>query len=249
MSNLAIYLFVIQLILSLDAAPQVLDQLQNGLDYYSYEGLEDETEKVSIKIYYECLCPDCRRFDSEQLVPVMRRLTDHLDIQTFPYGNAKTEEHDGKPTFTCQHGPAECYGNKLHACALDLLRNHTQALLVNACMMDPSQAGRGSDDQALDVCGKAMGFDTAPIKHCATSDRGTQLLEHYGEESGKVGYDYVPYVLINNKVLDPDCSDLLKFVCDAFVAPPRECRAYARELLEHGGSGGGGYARYAGCAS
>lgn len=53
----------------------------------------------------------------------------------------------------CQHGPAECYGNKLHACAIDLLNNITLAVLYNSCLMDDSQAGTGSDDAAADVVG------------------------------------------------------------------------------------------------
>lgn len=52
--------------------------------------------------------------------------------------------------FVSQHGPEETYGNKLHACAIDTLQNITMAVLYNSCLMDDSQAGKGSDDAAAD---------------------------------------------------------------------------------------------------
>lgn len=48
---------------------------------------------------------------------------------------------DGKWKFQCQHGPRECYGNKMQACALN--QNSSQGTNVNfvTCVMgqqDPS---------------------------------------------------------------------------------------------------------------
>lgn len=51
--------------------------------------IEMEVEKVALQIYYESLCPDCRSLDSEQLVPLIRKLGYFLNIVTYPYGNAK----------------------------------------------------------------------------------------------------------------------------------------------------------------
>lgn len=47
------------------------------------------SEKVDIKIYYECLCPDCIKFDVEQFSPVLETMNQYLEIHTYPYGNAK----------------------------------------------------------------------------------------------------------------------------------------------------------------
>lgn len=58
----------------------------------------------------------------------------------------------GNYSFRCQHGPAECYGNKLHACAIDVLENITLAVLYNSCLMDYShKRTKGSNDATADI--------------------------------------------------------------------------------------------------
>ncbi|KOB76592.1 Legumaturain, partial [Operophtera brumata] len=122
------------------------------------------------------------------------------------------ENGDADYEFTCQHGPAECYGNKLHACAIDVLQNITAAIRYNSCLMDYSQAGNGSDDVAANVA----------IKQCAKGAKGPELLKFYGEESTKSGFTSVPYVLINGA---PGRVDHFKEdVCKAFSKPPPPCK-------------------------
>lgn len=180
-------------------------------------------ERVKIQLYYECLCPDCRDFDTTQFKGTVITLGSYLDIKLYPYGNAQTVKHDGQVEFICQHGPTECYGNKLHACAIDYLKNVTAAVFYNSCMMDQSQVGRGSDDAAADVCGYSMGINSEPIKQCAKSARGTELLEYYGEESKKANFNSVPHILING--VENSGDNFLQDVCKAFRNPPSACRS------------------------
>ncbi|CAK1539928.1 unnamed protein product [Leptosia nina] len=185
--------------------------------------LTRKEDKVSIKLFYECHCPSCMEFESTDFKETVEKLNEYLDIQTYPYGNAKTHEHDGKTDFECQHGPKECYGNKLHACALEIVKNHTAALLFNSCMMGGSQKGWGSDDKAADKCASNMGIDSKPIKTCAKGNKGSELLKYYGEESKKVGFHYVPYVLLNGAEYTGE--HFLQDVCAKFSSPPPPCRA------------------------
>ncbi|XP_045486730.1 uncharacterized protein LOC110994806 [Pieris rapae] len=178
-------------------------------------------QKLNIKLFYECHCPGCREFETTEFKKTVERLNDYLDIQTYPYGNAKTEEHDGKVEFKCQHGPKECYGNKLHACALNIIKNHTAALQFNMCMMESSQENRGSDDKAADKCGANMRIDSRPIKSCAKGAKGIELLKYYGVESTKIGFQYVPFVLING--VEYNGENFFKDVCKYFSKPPPSC--------------------------
>src|SRR5258707_80966 len=78
--------------------------------------------RVKFDIYYEYLCPGCSMFTKSQLAPAIKSIGEILDITLIPYGGAETKKHaNGSYTFECQHGPIECLGNKLHACAIKKL--------------------------------------------------------------------------------------------------------------------------------
>ncbi|KAF9421600.1 hypothetical protein HW555_002533 [Spodoptera exigua] len=213
--------------------PEIFSNLLDGglapiqsfeADWYELENKEplEEKEKVEIKLYYECLCPDCRVFDTTSLKPTVAKLAPYLNLHLYPYGNAETIEiSDGVYQFKCQHGPNECYGNKLHACAIDYLGNITEAVFFNSCLMESARKNKGSDDEAADECGRLLGVDPGQIKYCAKNDRGMHLLKYYGDESKKVGFKYVPYILING--VENDGSKFMKDVCAAFKNPPPAC--------------------------
>ncbi|CAG4979060.1 unnamed protein product [Parnassius apollo] len=184
-------------------------------------------EMVTIKLYYESLCPDCIQFITKDFKPVVEKLTHYLNIQTYPYGNARTFNHNGHYVFQCQHGPEECYGNKLHACAIYSLRNMTRAVLFNSCMMEPRQGRHGSDDDAADACGTAQNVDVSLIKECAKGNTGNLLLKYYGDESTKAHFDGVPYILLNGKSNDGD--NFMRDVCAAFTNVPPPCREISME--------------------
>nr|XP_034833184.1 GILT-like protein 1 [Maniola hyperantus] len=177
---------------------------------------------VDVKVFYECLCPDCIKLDKEQFSTAVQELNQYVNFHTYPYGNARTIHESGVIKFECQHGPPECYGNKLHACAIDHLNNITEAVVFNACMMGGEDGG--SNDAAADRCAAEVGIDTTPIKACAKGDRGTELLEYYGEESKKANFSYVPYILINGK--ENDGSNLMRDICAEFAVAPPPCVEY-----------------------
>ncbi|XP_039757386.1 GILT-like protein 2 [Pararge aegeria] len=188
----------------------------------------NNVDEVDVKLYYESLCPDCIQFDKEQFNDAVQKLSQYVDFHTYPYGNAKTINENGVIEFECQHGPPECYGNKLHACAIDNLNNITESVAYNSCMMGGEN--RGSDDAAADRCAASLGIDSTPIKACAKGDRGTELLEYYGEESKKANFSYVPYILINGK--ENDGSNFMRDICAAFAVSPPPCVEYSVLLLD-----------------
>ncbi|XP_045498447.1 gamma-interferon-inducible lysosomal thiol reductase-like [Colias croceus] len=178
-------------------------------------------QKIEINVYYESHCPGCREFISGDFKKLVEKLYDYLNIKTYPFGNAEMDTHGGKVEFRCQHGPKECYGNKLHACALDIIKNHRVALIYNSCMASFSQDDLGSDDAAAAKCGTSMKIKSNPIINCANSDKGDQLLKYYGEESKKANYHYVPYILVNGKEYNGD--HIVEDICAMFSNPPPPC--------------------------
>ena len=177
-------------------------------------------KNVKLQVYYEALCPGSKSFVSTELSSAVLKLSQYLNIYLYPAGGTKTTEKDGHYEFKCQHGPLECYGNKLHACAIDVLKNMTTAVLFNGCMMEPSGDNLGSDDLTADQCGKRFKIDSTPIKECAKEERGSILLKQYADDTRRVRIKYVPYKIINGK---ESVGNFMAEVCAAFVIPPPAC--------------------------
>ncbi len=49
----------------------------------------ETSNKISIQIYYESLCPDSQNFVEEQLYPAYQALGNYLQIDFKPFGNAQ----------------------------------------------------------------------------------------------------------------------------------------------------------------
>lgn len=85
------------------------------------------TFAVDIGIYYESRCPASQLFISEQLQDVAQYSKElqlaKVAIHPVPYGNTKeTLTETGHYEYECQHGPEECYLNRVEACGLGLMR-------------------------------------------------------------------------------------------------------------------------------
>ncbi|KAJ8985067.1 hypothetical protein NQ317_019750 [Molorchus minor] len=77
-------------------------------------------QNVTITVFYESLCPDCIDFVTNQLFPTYKKIGNDLNVDLVPFGNAEMTNATGNLTFVCQHGPNECYANKVHSCAVEL---------------------------------------------------------------------------------------------------------------------------------
>lgn len=183
-----------------------------------------KTDAVNLTIYYESLCPDCKNFFIKTLRHVVTSLEGYLNLQLVPYGNAETKTKNGTTVFKCQHGPAECYGNKLHGCAIHIHRNESISTLYNICLMSEGK----SNDETVRECGRIFSEEkiSEDIIKCANTNIGTQLLKHYGEITRLLNPKWVPTVTLNG------CADnqtevqkhLLENICELLKNPPRVCQ-------------------------
>ena len=55
---------------------------------------------MKVGVYFECLCPDSKAFITTQLYPTMETLGKYLEVEFYPYGNAKVS----------------CISNRLNVC-------------------------------------------------------------------------------------------------------------------------------------
>ncbi|XP_030031631.2 GILT-like protein 1 isoform X2 [Manduca sexta] len=150
-------------------------------------------DKIRVRVYYEALCPDSKHFFIKHLGPVTEKLSEFLDVALVPYGKAKTKVVDGKYTFTCQHGPEECYANKIHACAIEAVGNMTSAVKITTCMINNNE----DSDEALARCAKEMSIEADPIGSCANGDMGSSLLKKHGDDTHLLKPSFIPTIIIN----------------------------------------------------
>ncbi|XP_037945782.1 GILT-like protein 1 [Teleopsis dalmanni] len=147
--------------------------------------------KVPVTIYYESLCPDSAKFINEQVYPAMKtELKDHLDITLVPFGKSQYSTQGPDVLFTCHHGPNECYGNKVHACAIELIQANSyqteftrESLTLDFvnCMM---KVGKNFPDNVYPGarCARENHISTwENIQQCANSTDGSALLKKQGD--------------------------------------------------------------------
>lgn len=185
----------------------------------------NDQSKINVSIYYEALCPDSRRFILEQLLPAYELMPTVFNLNLVPYGKANTKEENEELIFSCQHGPAECLANKIHACAIKHTEeNPYMQLKYIACMINdnynPEYAGK--------KCASETGVHYNPIANCSESDMGSLLLKANGERTKalKPRAAFIPTVELNgmHKMQQEEVlQNFLSEVCKTLAVKPAEC--------------------------
>lgn len=152
--------------------------------------------RVPVYVYYESLCPDSARFVNEQLYPVAssKEFKKYLELNLVPFGKSSYTTQGSDVMFTCHHGENECYGNKVHACAIqhiqgnsyqpELTRENLTLEYVN-CLMSRAQLKDGAFPGRL--CAEDVKIEQwEQIKECANSTEGSVLLKKHGDTTNRL---------------------------------------------------------------
>jgi interferon gamma-inducible protein 30 len=167
-----------------------------------------------IDVFIESLCPDCMEFIGGSFKQYQSAV-DHEQLAVvnfYPFGNAKESWNGSNWTFECQHGPNECYGNTIEACALNhLSENEGKNFLI--CIEGNIVKLSKNFDKAVEVC--VSDENTRKnILECANGSEGNKLMHEVAQKTPK--HNYVPWVHFNgehdvnkeNKIL----SNMLDFL-------------------------------------
>lgn len=98
-------------------------------------------------------------------------------------------------TFQCQHGPQECLGNTVHACAAQHVSSAPVLLEYVKCMIsnnyDPLAVGKR--------CAEENGVDWEPVRACAEGREGQDLLAAAGDKTDalKPKVSFIPTITID----------------------------------------------------
>uniref|UniRef100_A0A2P2I849 Gamma-interferon-inducible lysosomal thiol reductase-like n=1 Tax=Hirondellea gigas TaxID=1518452 RepID=A0A2P2I849_9CRUS len=188
--------------------------------------LAEDAPPVKMDLYYETMCPYSQDYFYSQLYPTFEELGYIMDVNLYPYGNANyVENDDGGYDFTCQHGPDECTGNMIHACAQKYIDDISVEMDFVYCLL--AQNSPATDGPA---CAAQVGVDYTPIDQCVNSVEGEEALHAVAVQQDSLvpSVAYVPWILVDdvyNENLNTACRiNLKRVVCNHYTGPtPPEC--------------------------
>ena len=166
---------------------------------------------MKASLYYESYCGGCEYFITNEL-NTFHGLADMMaitDLKLVPYGNAHVLTRD-PPTFQCQHGEKECYGNFVQLCAMEHNKENYWDFLIAI-----DEAADYSDESVKKVAGET-GLDGAAILECAKGTEGPLL--HLKAADKTPNHEYVPWLVINGKHIEHEKiqTTFVKEICDAY---------------------------------
>ncbi|XP_001359370.2 GILT-like protein 1 isoform X2 [Drosophila pseudoobscura] len=166
-----------------------------------------QADKLHITLLYESLCPDSRNF-MHQLGPVHEELQQYMDIQLVPFGKSRSEQ--GGAIFHCQHGPAECEGNRVQSCVISSTANQSAQVKFVVCQMFALDSSRA------DQCASEAGLLT-DVDHCADSETGTKLQLQAELVTKSYQPSFIPTIVyngvFNQQLQDHSLRDFRGTVC------------------------------------
>eukprot|EP01066_Platyproteum_vivax_P007241 Platyproteum_vivax@DN2786_c0_g1_i1.p1 len=172
-------------------------------------------KKEEITLYFEALCPYCRKWILKSLFPIYNSpiFADNFEVSLVPYGNAKVVNG----TVVCQHGVEECELNEQLACGLhyaELYPNISNGIGFAFCVEDTHNAEK---------CSIANNIDWKwLVSKCYKHDLGEKLTKVNEDKTAKLSppHSYVPWVTVGNSHMPTFESDLPHGVCMFQDLPP-----------------------------
>ncbi|KAG8183041.1 hypothetical protein JTE90_018087 [Oedothorax gibbosus] len=188
-----------------------------------FSGVHSDTP-VNLNVYYESMCPDSALFFREQLVNVQSKIPSYLNIELFPYGNAHYSGQHDEYTFTCQHGPNECYGNMVQTCYIELVNNTDSRIkFINCAFKERDQS------KSLGKCIPDVDL-RRQVKKCVTGPLGRNLEYEVAKKTESLNprHSFIPWITVNGKgdasLNDKANENLMSVVCDEISDPkPDAC--------------------------
>jgi len=153
-------------------------------------------------------------------------LKNHLHVTLIPYGKAvhMRESETGPWQFLCQHGPAECRGNKAQACAIRAIQTSEEAqkqqqltVKLVGCAMSAK-----SPSTTVPQCAQDIGLSEGTrksIDDCIASPFGNDLLAANGDKTHALEppLKFVPTIIINGvyskENQDEALNNFSKLIC------------------------------------
>ncbi|KAK6618078.1 hypothetical protein RUM44_002520 [Polyplax serrata] len=134
------------------------------------------------------------RFVRRQLLAAYNDLKDYMNVELVPFGKAHFSRVPWR--ITCQHGPQECLGNAIQACAIARYPDtEMQIKFIHCVMSDNFPPAVGSK------CARMLNYPYNGVEECARSDEGNTLIANYGDRTMefKDSLRFIPTIVLDNE--------------------------------------------------
>ncbi|XP_043226708.1 GILT-like protein 1 isoform X2 [Amphibalanus amphitrite] len=130
----------------------------------------------------------------------------------------ETYQRGSKVTFSCQHGPEECWANKLHACGIRQAANQTVSVQFVTCLMRHYRRLRLRAQQ----CAEDSRLPWVQLSACAAGSAIDPDIVRYGEmtQALRPPAHFIPTITVDQSQ-DGQAAmfgNFLSFVCKAYEA-------------------------------
>ncbi|TYK10933.1 gamma-interferon-inducible lysosomal thiol reductase [Cucumis melo var. makuwa] len=196
------------------------------------------SEKVTVSVYYEALCPFCANFVVYHLVKLFENgLISAVNLRMIPWGNAWIQP-DG--SFFCQHGPDECMLNTIEACTISIYPDIEKHFRFIHCVEGLTVQNRHNE---WTKCFDIAKLSAIPID-CYRNGHGKMLEQYYASETTRLNppHRFVPWVIVDNHPLQEDYQNFMAYICKAYKGSgvPEACKSINldnRQYLENASGG------------
>lgn len=198
------------------------------------EEVQLDAAPVEVTLYFESYCPGCKSWLQNTAYPAYQRMASSgiLKLNLVPYGNAQERPYGSSYTFYCQHGAAECYGNKIESCAIHYMGDQSAWFPFIHCL-----EYYGPTDTNAQYCASLQKFDYTPIRTCANGEEGTQLEHQMALKTNALNprHAYVPWLTMNGYHTDAIQnglqSNMIAYVCATYTGTkPAVCNQVEAEI-------------------
>lgn len=170
-------------------------------NYATAANLELVDGKIKITVGTTSRCSDTIRFITEQLADTYETYKEFLLLEFVPWGRTR---YDDDGTMICQFGAADCFANRVHRCALDLLSGNQDAQMayMTCEFTDPLPAFTGSY-----FCAQAAGLNLVNLDYCvSTTGSALDLAAQDAAREPMEIINFVPSIHFNDDI-DRDVHD------------------------------------------
>ncbi|CAK1546571.1 unnamed protein product [Leptosia nina] len=162
----------------------------------SYSQVQPVNGKIRVQIGGTAGCPFVARYITESVGPVFAKYGQFLDIEFVPWGKTRRTENG---ELECQFGKRDCWANRLHRCAIDLLKDDPAAMVrYMVCEFTTPKPGYNGSYQ----CARDVGLRLIEVDNCMATEAGDRLAvaaESAATEAINT-FGSIPYTVINGIV-------------------------------------------------